>query len=226
MQLKKSGIQLRVEQNPSSTEKDCNTKNPESNLNHFSGKTAHVILIVRGAEKLQPSSLNLTILNNDGRPLHTASLRQVGGDSVHFSASFPTPAVPFKMQLKGKTKKNFQFERNSQSTVEPSHVVVKLMYARNESTASKSSNEFAMFFIFNSGATEKFKFQIKETVNFKAEYSASPITVYQNRHAVVQVDFIAKSSAVPGSVDQLLVSVTGETSKVTASNIVSLMVVP
>ena len=131
------------------------------------------------------------------------------------------------MQLKGKTKENFQFERNSQSTVEPSHVVVKLMYARNESTASKSSDEFAMFFIFNSGATEKFKFQIKETVNFKAEYSASLITVYQNRHAVVQVDFIAKRLAVPGSVDQLLVTaVTGETSKVTASNIVSLMVVP
>ena len=196
------------------------------NLNHFSGKTAHVILIVRGAEKLQPSSLKLNILSTDGRPLHTTSLRQVGGDGVHFSASFPTPAEAFNMQLKGKTKKNFQFERNSQSTVEPSHVVVKLMYARNEFTAPKSSYEFAMFFILNSGATEKFKFQIKETVNFKAEYSASLITVYQNRYAVVRVRFIAKSSAVPGSVDQLFVTVTGETSKVTARNIVSLMVGP
>ena len=196
------------------------------NLNHFSGKTAHVILIVRGAEKLQPSSLKLNILSTDGRPLHTTSLRQVGGDGVHFSASFPTPAEAFNMQLKGKTKKNFQFERNSQSTVEPSHVVVKLLYARNEFTAPKSSYEFAMFFILNSGATEKFKFQIKETVNFKAEYSASLITVYQNRYAVVRVRFIAKSSAVPGSVDQLFVTVTGETSKVTARNIVSLMVGP
>ena len=145
---------------------------------------------------------------------------------MHFSTSFPTPAEAFNMQLKGKTKKNFQFERNSQSTVEPSHVVVKLMYARNQFTAQKSSYEFAMFFILNSGATEKFKFQIKETVNFKAEYSASLITVYQNRYAVVRVRFIAKSSAVPGSVDQLFVTVTGETSKVTARNIVSLMVGP
>ena len=128
------------------------------------------------------------------------------------------------MQLKGKTKKNFQFERNSQSTVEPSHVVVKLMYARNEFTAPKSSYEFAMFLILNSGATEKFKFKIKETVNFKAAYSASPITIYNNGHAVVPVRFTAKSSAVPGSVDDLLVTVTGETSKVTATNIVSLMV--
>lgn len=83
-----------------------------------------------------------------------------------------------------------------------------------------------MFFILNSGATEKFKFQIKETVNFKAEYSASLITVYQNRHTVVCVRFIAKSSALPESVDQLLVIMTGETSKVTARNIVSLMVGP
>ena len=196
------------------------------NLNHFSGKTAHVILIVRGAEMLQPSSLKLNILSTDGRHLNTTSLRQVGGDGVHFSASFPTPAEAFSMQLKGKTKKNFQFERNSQSTVEPSHIVVKPLYARNEFTAPKSSYEFAMFFILNSGATEKFKFQIKETVNFKAEYSPSLITVYQNRHAVVRVRFTAKSAAVPGSVDQLLVSVTGETSKVTARNTVSLMVGP
>ena len=89
-----------------------------------------------------------------------------------------------------------------------------------------------MFVILNSGATEKFKFQIRKklststSVNFKAEYSASLITVYQNRHAVVRVRFIAKSSAVAGSVDQLLVTVTGETSKVTARNIVSLMVGP
>ena len=191
---------------------------------YAAGTTAHVILIVRGAEKLRPSSLNLNILTTDGRNLHTASLRQVGGDGVHFSASFLTPAEAFKMQLKGKTKKNFQFERNSQSTVEPSHVVVKLMYARNQFTAPKSSYESAMFFILNSGATEKFKFQIKETVNFKAAYSASPITVYNNGHAVVPVRFTAKRSAVPGSVDDLLVTVTGETSKVTATNIVSLMV--
>ena len=96
-----------------------------TNLDRFSGKTAHVILIVRGAEKLQPSSLNLNILSTDRRHLHTNPLRQVGEKMVCISQSlFLLPRKP-----KGKTKENFQFERNSQSTVEPSHVVVKLTYA-------------------------------------------------------------------------------------------------
>ena len=175
---------------------------------------------------MQLSTLKLNILSTNGRPLHTIPLRQVGGDGVHFSASFHTPTEAFNMQLKGKTKKGFQFERNSQSTVEPSHVVVKLLYAQNEFTVPKSDelNDFSMFFILNSGDTEKFKFQIKETVNFKAKYSSSLITVYKNRPAAVFVRFFPKRSAVPGSVDDLLVTVTGETSKVTATNIVSLMV--
>ena len=111
----------------------------------FSGITAHVILIVRGAEKLQSSTLQLYILGTDGRRLHSNRLRRVGRDGVHFSASFPTPEVPFKMQIKGNTKRNFQFERSSQSTVEPRHVFVKVLYARNEFTAPKSGYEFAIF---------------------------------------------------------------------------------
>lgn len=192
----------------------------------FSGITAHVILIVSGAEKLQPSTLQLYILGTDGRRLRSTRLQKVGRDGVHFSASFATPEVPFKMQIKGNTKRDVQFERSSQSTVEPNHVVVKVLYARNEFTAPKSGYEFAMFLIINSGATEEFDFKIKETVNFEVRTSANTTMVYQYRQAVISVRFFAKRSAVPGNAEDLLVTVTGKTSGVTASEIVSLMVGP
>lgn len=195
-------------------------------LSFFSGITAHVILIVRGAEKLQASTLQLYILGTDGRRLRSTRLRKVGRDGVHFSASFPSPTEAFKMQIKGNTKRNFQFERSSQSTVEPSHVVVKVLYARNEFTAPKSSYEFAMFLIINTGITEEFDFKIKETVNFEVRSSANTTMVYQNRQAVISVRFFAKRSAVPGNAEDLLVTVTGKTSRVTATDIVSLMVGP
>ena len=181
---------------------------------------------MRGAEKLQSSTLQLYILGTDGRRLHSTRLRRVGRDGVHFSASFPTPEVPFEMQIKGNTKRNFQFERSSQITVEPRHVLVKVLYARNEFTAPKSGYEFAIFLIINSGATEEFDFKIKETVNFEVRTSAHTTMVYQNRQAVISVRFFAKRSAVPGNAEDLLVTVTGKTSGVTASEIVSLMVGP
>lgn len=188
------------------------------------GKNAHVILILRGADKVQAGSLNLDILSADGKFLNTASVRAVGAGGTHFSASFATPTVPFKMQLNGKTKKNHNFERNSQSTVNPSHVVVRVLYARNEFTVPKSRSEVIWFFIYNTGATEKFKLKVEVTSKFKAQYSTSPIRVYQDRLAFISIRFTAMPSAVPGSAEDVLVTVTGQASKVSASYIVSLMV--
>lgn len=189
------------------------------------GKPAHVILIVRAVNKIQPASLNLDIVGEGGEVLNTTSVRSVGAGGAHFSATFPTPTVPFKLQLKGKTKKNFDFERNSQHTVTPSHVVVKVLYARNEFTVPKSGNEFTMFFAYNTGPTEEFAFKVKNTSNIEAHYPKSMAHIYRDRMAFFTVRFTATPSAVRGAADRVLVSVTGQTTNVTASYPVSLMVV-
>lgn len=180
---------------------------------------------MRRADKVQAASLNLDILTEDGSEvLQTATIRAVGKGGAHFAASFATPTVPFKLQLRGKTKKNFDFERNSQSIVRPSHVVVRVLYARNELTVAKSGYEFAMFFAYNTGADEKFEFKIKDTSNFKAQYSRSSVRIYQNRLVFFPVRFTATPSAVSGTAENVLVTVTGKTSNVSASYVVSLMV--
>ena len=174
---------------------------------------------------MKAGSLDLHILGTEGEKLRTATVRPAGKSGAHFSASFPTPTVPFKLQLRGKTKGNFDFERNSQSTVLPSHVVVRILYARNDFTVPKAGYEFAMFFVYNSGATENFDFKVKDTSNLKAEYnSKSPVRVYQGRLRTISVRFTATPSAVPGATENVLVTVTGRTSKVSASYVVTLMV--
>lgn len=52
------------------------------------GKPAHVILIVRAVNKIQPASLNLDIVEEDGKVLSTASVLPVGTSGAHFSANF------------------------------------------------------------------------------------------------------------------------------------------
>ena len=183
-----------------------------------------MILIVREADKVHAASLILDILREDGNVLSSTFVKPVGTSGAHFSASFPTPTVPFKLQLRGKTRKNFDFERRSQSTVHPSHVVVRVLYARNEFTVPKSGYEFTIFSAYNTGATEVFDFKVKDTSPFKAQYSTSPVRINQDRLAFFSVRFTAITSAVPGTAENVLVTVTGQTTKVSASYVVSLMV--
>ena len=151
-------------------------------------------------------------------------VRPVGTSGAHFAASFPTPMVSFKLQLRGKTNKNFDFERKSKITVHPSHVVVKVLYTQNEFTVPKSENESVMFFAYNTGAPELFDFTVKDTSTFKAYYSRSPVRILQDRFVMFEVYFTATPSAVPGTADTVVVNLTGRTTKVSVSSVVSLMV--
>ena len=190
----------------------------------YSGKYAHVVLIVRQADKIQSSSLYLNILKEDGGVLRTASVRPAGTTSgAHFTATFATPSAPFKLQLRGKTKKHFDFERNSKIAIQPSHVMVKAIYSGGEFTVPKHTNESVMFLVYNTGVTEMFDVSVEGTSVFNAHYQRSHL-VYQDRLAIIYAYFTASPLAAPGNAEGVLVTVTGRTSKATAKTVVSLMV--
>ena len=181
-------------------------------------------MIVREADKVQSSSLYLNILKEDGSVLRTASVRPAGTrTTAHFSATFVTPSAPFKLQLRGKTKKNFDFERNSKITIQPSHVMVKAIYSGSEFTVPKHTNELVMFLVYNTGVTEMFDVSVEGTSVFNAHYQRSHL-VYKDRLAFIDVYFSASPLAAPGTAEGALVTVTGRTSKATAKTVVSLMV--
>ena len=180
-------------------------------------------MIVREADKIQSSSLSLNILKEDGSVLSTASVRPAGKKSrAHYSATFATPSAPFKLQLTGKTKKNFDFERNSKFTIHPSHVMVKAIYSESDFTVPKHTSESVMFLVYNTNVTEIFDVSVDTSV-FSARYQRIRL-VYQNRLAIIYVYFSASPLAAPGTVEGVLVTVTGRTSKTTAKTIVTLMV--
>ena len=190
----------------------------------YSGKYAFVVLIVREADKIQSSSLSLNILKEDGSVLSTASVRPAGKKSgAHYSATFATPSAPFKLQLTGKTKKNFDFERNSKFTIQPSHVMVKAIYSESDFTVPKHTSESVMFLVYNTNVTEIFDVSVEDTSVFSAHYQRIRL-VYQNRLAIIYVYFSASPLAAPGTVEGVLVTVTGRTSKTTAKTVVRLMV--
>ena len=179
---------------------------------------------MREAGKIQSSSLYLNILKEDGSVLRTASVRPAGTRTrAHFSATFVTPSAPFKLQLRGKTKKNFDFERNSKISIQPSHVMVKAIYSGSEFTVPKHTNESVMFLVYNTGVTEMFDVSVEGTTVFNAHYQRSHL-VYKDRLAFIDVYFSASPLAAPGTAEGVLVTVTGRTSKATAKTVVSLMV--
>ena len=179
---------------------------------------------MREADKIHSSSLYLNILKEDGSVLRTVSVRPIGTRSrAHFSATFVAPSAPFKLQLGGKTKKNFNFERNSKITIQPSHVMVKAIYSGSEFTVPKHTREPVTFLVFNTDVTEMFDVSVEATSVFNAHYQRSHL-VYQDRLATIDVYFSASPLAATGTEAGVLVTVTGRTSKATAKTVVSLMV--
>lgn len=189
------------------------------------GNSAHAILIVRASDKIRSTSLNLDILSKDGKVLNTTSVSPAGTSGAHFSASFFTPMVPFRLKLRGKTKKNFDFERSSHNIVHPSHALVRVLYARHEFTVPIRGRALVIFFVYNTGSTEMFDFKVKASSIFTSSVLSSPVRVYKNRSGFFFVYFSANSAATSGAADNVMVTATGQTSRVSVNHVFSLMVV-
>ena len=184
-----------------------------------------VILTVAGANKINSKSLSLDLMSMDGRRLGTTTVTPHGTSGAHFSASFTPPSAPFKLKLKGKTKKGFTFERNSHNTVRPSHALIRVLYARNEYTIPAGGRGFVMFVVYNTGSTETFDIKVKDRLKYVARLRRTAITVRKGRKSFFSFTFKAPSSAARGGSDEVLATITGRTSKKTVGHVVRLMVV-
>jgi len=189
------------------------------------GKKAVVILTVAGANTINKNSLSLDLISMDGRRLGTAAVTPHGSSGAHFSATFTPPSAPFKLKLKGMTKKGYSFERLSHNAVHPSHALIRVLYARNEYTIPAGGSGFVLFLVYNTGATEIFDIKVKDHLKYAAHLRRSYITVRQGRKSFFFVTFKAPSSAPRGGSDEVLATITGRTSKKTVGHVVRLMVV-
>ena len=180
---------------------------------------------MRASDRIRSTPLSVDILSEDGTVLNTTSVSPVGTSGAHFSALFYTPTVPFRLRLRGKTKRNFDFERSSRNIIHPSHVLVGVLYTRGEFTVPIRGRELVTFFVYNTASPETFEFKVKESLVFDALVSIPAVRVHKNRSGFFFVYFSAKSTATSGAADNVIVTATGRTSKVTVNHMFSLMVV-
>ena len=82
-----------------------------------------------------------------------------------------------------------------------------------------------MFFVYNTGSTEMFDLKVKDSSIFTASVLISAVRVYQNRSGFFFVYFSAKSAAASGAADNVMVTATGQTSKVSVNHVFSMMIV-
>ena len=184
-----------------------------------------VIITVAGAEKINKTSLSLDLMSMNGRRLRTAPVIPGGTGDAHFSASFDPPSVPFRLKLRGTTKKGHIFERYSRNIVHPSHALIRVLYARNEFTIPARGSGYVLFVIHNNGPTEIFDIKITDRLKLVHQLRRSSFTVRQGRRSYISVTFKAPSSAVRGKGAEVLATITGRTSKKTVGHVVRLMIV-
>ena len=184
-----------------------------------------VILTIAGVNKIDGKSLSVDWTNKDGKRLDTTTTKPHGKSGAHFSATFTTPSVPFLLKLKGKTKKGLIFERYSRNPVHPSHVLIRVLYARNDYTVPAGGIGFVVFVVFNTGRTERFDISVKDPLKFAVPLRRHFITARKDRRNFFSVIFKAPSSAARGAHNEVLVTITGRTSKTTVGHVVSLLVV-
>lgn len=189
------------------------------------GQKALVIITVAGAEKINKNALHLDWTNNEGKRFGTVPLVPRGKGSAHFSASFTPPSSPFKLKLRGKTKRGYSLERSSRRIVHPSHALIRVLYAKNEFTVPAGGRGFVLFVVYNTGPTEKFDIKIKNTMGFVHNLRRSSILVRRGRKSYFSVTFRAGSAAKRGKAGEVLATIKGQTSKKTVGQVVRLMVV-
>lgn len=189
------------------------------------GQKALVIITVAGAEKINKNALHLDWTNNEGKRFGTVPLVPRGKGSAHFSASFTPPSSPFKLKLRGKTKRGYSLERSSRRIVHPSHALIRVLYAKNEFTVPAGGRGFVLFVVYNTGPTEKFDIKIKNTMGFVHYLRRSSILVRRGRKSYFSVTFRAGSAAKRGKAGEVLATIKGQTSKKTVGQVVRLMVV-
>ena len=161
----------------------------------------------------------------NGRRLGTAPVTARGRSNAHFSASFDSPSVPFRLKLRGTTKKGNRFERYSRNIVHPSHALIRVLYARNEFTIPAGGSGYVLFVVHNTGPTEMFDIKITNRLKLVHHLRRSSFTVRRGRRSYISVTFKAPSSVEAGKGAEVLATVTGRTSKKTVGHVVRLMIV-
>lgn len=183
------------------------------------------IVTLTGADKIQTSSLRLSLIDKNGNLIREAdSFTPQGKSGVHFLATMSPPTGPFKLLLKGKTKGGYPFKRNSRTVIEAKSAVLTLLYTKHDQTIPAGGTSYAFLILHNSGKTTE-RFTITATDNLGVVYSFTRSKTVRSKGAKTIVVRVRAGVGERGKTASVFVRATGGTSKVVASYVLNMLVV-
>jgi hypothetical protein len=183
-----------------------------------------VIVTLAGADKVKTSSLGLSLLDKNGNHIKNSfSFIPQGKGGVHFLATFSPPLVPFKLLLKGKTKKGYPFKRNSRTIIQAKSAALTLLYTRHDQTIPAGGKSYAYLILHNAGKAERFKITVRDKLGYvKSHTKGKHVRRRGTKTIVVRV---RAGSGDKGKTDTVFISATGTTSNVVVSYVLNMLVV-
>ena len=192
----------------------------------FVGKKSHLVLTVAGADKIRANTLSLELVDSKtGRQISKATVKPRGTTGAHFVSSFvPPPRSTFRLVLKGKTKRGYDFRRMSRNIIKPKTALIRITYARNDFTIPRGSRSFVVFVVHNVGPTEVFDIFIEDRLGFRVRKGRRSVLVRQGAKRMLSVWFKAPPGAELGKSNSVVLSITGRKSRVRSGQIINLIV--
>ncbi len=149
---------------------------------------------ISNVELLNRASLEVDILDRHGATLSSGvKLQMLGGGS--FEAKLLAPTQKFKIALKGRTKRNYEFKRLSNRFSEAQSAVMVVVSAGEEFTASVSGGGSKIIaYMYNQEDADQFTFQGVANYGSISADTAS-VTIQKASNTTVEFTYRLHSSA-------------------------------
>ena len=205
----------------------------------FLGTDVQVIITVAGLESVRSDSLTLDVVDKTDRVIFSnLALQRNPAKSVIFNTTIRGNTKPFKLKLKGKTRRGFSFQRLSSTLVTPKAVHIRFLYSSEEFVLKRGQKTFITLEILKMGAMLSGKargssltFSMKTRLG-KASFGTNlgnigkDITRIVRRRTYIRVFYKTPKEAIYyGKSDTLFVRVTGKQQSEEASASINILII-
>ncbi|XP_031568684.1 von Willebrand factor A domain-containing protein 7-like isoform X4 [Actinia tenebrosa] len=189
------------------------------------GENSKVVITLAGNEKTRKNSVVLELITKYGKHIRDLQLTP-DSRGVRYTATFTPPSRPFKLKIKGTTKRGNPFERISRSIVEPKHVQLRVLHSANDFTLRRGTSSTVTFHLYNSANVNKrVKINVKDRLGYARINGLKVRTIRRGRWAFFSVLFRTPMSAAIGTCDTAFISVSVNNGAEIVSQPVQLIVI-
>ena len=165
-----------------------------------------------GAPYITNTSLAIQLVNEAGVPILKANLTKEASEL--YTARFSPPSFPFRLQLSGKTKQGFPFQRVTPEKVRAKPAVIRIVTGKDDMRFQLGNTLYILFKIYNVGRSEAFDIDIKDNVGFLKPLHLVRFVSHNTQRSILVLIRPTKRGYNKGRVDEVFAKAKGKISKV------------